>query len=484
MAVAAVGEAFLSGFIEVILDRLASPQVVNLIRGNKVDANLVQRSFFQRSNSGNLNQHFVMHDMVHDLATLLAAEFYFRTEKLGKETKIVLKSLVIRDCPRLQGNLPTHLPALETLQIEKCNQLTFSLTKVPAIRKLVILESNKVSLHEIPLLLEQLKIQGREVTESFFEAIAITPPNSLQSLEIHDCSSRISFPGDYLLPSLRILTITGCRNLDFPKQNHLHELLQQLSIVKSCDSLLTLPLDPLPNLRSLYISQCTNLECLSLSKILPNLHDFTIQSCPKLVSFPVEGLIAPNLTSFNIYKCVSLKSLPCHVSTLLPKLDTVTIYDCPEMETFPERGMPHSLRSLYITNCEILLRNLSLTSMDMLTRLSITGPCNGVRLSQFVVQGRIDAQYHVPRSWFKQSGKVLAIFETKDGDPRDLWNPFWENWSLLTLREITTILILALLLKRCVNKSDYVIKLIEENFKTNLCPGLSTKLAGEAVCNW
>ncbi|WJX26699.1 hypothetical protein P8452_15584 [Trifolium repens] len=471
MAVAAVGEAFLSGFIEVILDRLASPQVVNLIRGNKVDANLVQRSFFQRSNSGNLNQHFVMHDMVHDLATLLAAEFYFRTEKLGKETKIVLKSLVIRDCPRLQGNLPTHLPALETLQIEKCNQLTFSLTKVPAIRKLVILESNKVSLHEIPLLLEQLKIQGREVTESFFEAIAITPPNSLQSLEIHDCSSRISFPGDYLLPSLRILTITGCRNLDFPKQNHLHELLQQLSIVKSCDSLLTLPLDPLPNLRSLYISQCTNLECLSLSKILPNLHDFTIQSCPKLVSFPVEGLIAPNLTSFNIYKCVSLKSLPCHVSTLLPKLDTVTIYDCPEMETFPERGPCNGVRSFPKEGFALLPP--SLTSLDLTRFLSLhTLECTDYH------------RYHVPRSWFKQSGKVLAIFETKDGDPRDLWNPFWENWSLLTLREITTILILALLLKRCVNKSDYVIKLIEENFKTNLCPGLSTKLAGEAVCNW
>ncbi|GAU23583.1 hypothetical protein TSUD_385710 [Trifolium subterraneum] len=39
-------------------------------------------------------------------------------------------------------------------------------------------------------------------------------------------------------------------------------------------------------------------------------------------------------------------------------------------------------------------------------------------------------------------------------------------------------------LPQCVNKSDCVIKLIEENFKTNLCPGLSTKLAGEAVCSW
>ena len=43
MAVAAVGEAFLSAFIEVVLDRLASPEVVDLIRGKKVDVNLVQR---------------------------------------------------------------------------------------------------------------------------------------------------------------------------------------------------------------------------------------------------------------------------------------------------------------------------------------------------------------------------------------------------------------------------------------------------------
>ncbi|CAL5183504.1 unnamed protein product [Lathyrus oleraceus] len=43
MAVVAVGEAFLSAFIEVVLDRLASPEVVDLIRGKKIDVNLVQR---------------------------------------------------------------------------------------------------------------------------------------------------------------------------------------------------------------------------------------------------------------------------------------------------------------------------------------------------------------------------------------------------------------------------------------------------------
>ncbi|KAK2447346.1 putative disease resistance protein [Trifolium repens] len=40
---AAVGEAFLSAFIEVVLDRLASPDVVDLIRGKKLDVNLAQR---------------------------------------------------------------------------------------------------------------------------------------------------------------------------------------------------------------------------------------------------------------------------------------------------------------------------------------------------------------------------------------------------------------------------------------------------------
>ncbi|CAI8591081.1 unnamed protein product [Vicia faba] len=43
MAVVAVGEAFLSAFTEVVIDRLGSPEVVDLIRGKKIDVNLVQR---------------------------------------------------------------------------------------------------------------------------------------------------------------------------------------------------------------------------------------------------------------------------------------------------------------------------------------------------------------------------------------------------------------------------------------------------------
>lgn len=289
----------------------------------------------------------------------------------------VLKSLVIADCPRLHGDLPSHLPVVETITIECCNQVDSSLPRAPAIRKLEIIESNKVALHELPISLEELRIHGREMTESVFEAIAISL-TSLQILDIIDCSSAISFPGDCLPLSLKSLSITNSSSLNFPKQTHQHESLQSLRIDRSCDSLTTLPLEILPNLLHLQIENCENIECLSASKILPNLMDIDIRHCPKFVSFPREGLSAPNLTFMIVSGCLNLKSLPCHINNLLPKLKEIGIYDCPEMETFPEGGMPPSLRSLYVGSCEKLLRNPSLSFFDMLSYLSIGDLYDGV----------------------------------------------------------------------------------------------------------
>ncbi|XP_027192058.2 disease resistance protein L6-like [Cicer arietinum] len=290
----------------------------------------------------------------------------------------VLNFLMIHGCPLLRGDLPSHLPALERIQIEQCDQLAFSLPRALSIRKLVVRENNKVVLRELPLSLEEIEIHGREAMESFFEIIAITLPISLKILKIEDCSSALSFPGDCLPPSLKSLFITNCRNLDFPKQKQQHESLQSLSIDRSCDSLTTLPLETFPNLSTLNINRCENLECVYASKTLQNLNEFVIYNCPKFVSFPREGLSAPKLTLLFVKKCVNLKSLPCHANTLLPNLESVTIRDCPEMETFCEGGMPPSLRSLEIVKCEKLMMSPSLSLMDMLTDLTIDNVCDGV----------------------------------------------------------------------------------------------------------
>ncbi|XP_058771527.1 putative disease resistance protein At3g14460 [Vicia villosa] len=290
----------------------------------------------------------------------------------------VLKSIVIKDCPILHGDLPSYLPALDTIRIEGCNQLVSSLPRAPAIRRLYIFESNNIALNELPLSLEELDVGGSEVTESVFEAITITPPISLKILVIRDCSSAISFPRDCLPLSLESLSIKNSSNLDFPKPNYGHESLKYLFIDRSCDSLITLPLDTLPNLHHLRIGNCENIESLSVSKVLQNLDAINISDCPKFVSFPGEGLSAPNLTSLYVSNCVNLKSLSCHINTLLPKLVSMSISECPKLEMFPEGGMPPSFRTILIANCEKLLMTTSLTSMDMLTHLFTGGPCDGV----------------------------------------------------------------------------------------------------------
>jgi len=290
----------------------------------------------------------------------------------------VVKSLMICNCPRLRGNLPSYLPALETIQIEQCGQLSSSLPRASSIRTIEICDSNNVALHELPLSLKELRIQGKEVTKFVFEAISIAPLSSLHTLDIRDCSFEMSFPGDCLPASLKSLSIMDCRNLDFPQQNRQHESLRYLSIDRSCKSLTTLSLETLPNLYHLNIRNCENIKCLSISNILQNLVTITIKDCPNFVSFPEEGLPAPNLTSLYVSHCINLKSLPCHANTLLPNLQRISVSHCPEIEVFPEGGMPPSLRRLCVVNCEKLLRCPPLTSMDMLISLEIEGPCDGV----------------------------------------------------------------------------------------------------------
>ncbi|TKY63574.1 putative disease resistance RPP13 protein 1 [Spatholobus suberectus] len=292
----------------------------------------------------------------------------------------VLKDLEIRNCPRLKGDLPNHLPALETLATEKCELLVSSLPRAPTLRRVRICKSNKVALHVFPLLVEDIEIEGSPMVESMIEVINNIQLTCLQSLTLRDCSSAISFPDGRLPASLKTLTIHGLKNLEFPTQ-HKHELLESLSIYNSSDSLTSLPLVTFPNLKWVLIEKCENMESLlvSGSESFKSLGSFEISKCPSFVSFPREGLSAPNLTRFKVYRCDKLKSLPDKTSTLLPKLEYLIISNCPEIESFPGGGMPPNLRTLWIFNCEKLLRGPAWPSMDMLTNLHVWGPCDGIK---------------------------------------------------------------------------------------------------------
>ncbi|KAL5133232.1 putative disease resistance protein [Glycine soja] len=292
----------------------------------------------------------------------------------------VLHNLIIHNCPKLKGDLPNHLPALETLQIINCELLVSSLPMAPAIRTLEIRKSNKVALHVFPLLVENIVVEGSSMVESMIEAITNIQPTCLRSLALNDCSSAISFPGGRLPESLKTLFIRNLKKLEFPAQ-HKHELLEVLSILWSCDSLTSLPSVTFPNFKNLELENCKNIESLlvSRSESFKSLSAFGIRKCPNFVSFPREGLHAPNLSSFIVLGCDKLKSLPDKMSTLLPKLEHLHIENCPGIQSFPEGGMPPNLRTVWIVNCEKLLCGLAWPSMDMLTHLILAGPCDSIK---------------------------------------------------------------------------------------------------------
>ncbi|KOM57947.1 hypothetical protein LR48_Vigan11g098000 [Vigna angularis] len=210
----------------------------------------------------------------------------------------VLKNLCIEECSKLKGDLPNHLPALQTLRIRNCELLVSSVPGPLSLRTVEIRKCKKVAFREFPLLVESIEAEGGPMVESMMEAISNIQPTCLQTLELQNCSSDISFRGG-LPASLKTLDITG-------------------------------------------------------SEISKRLNTFTIDHCPNFVSFPGEGLCMPNLTRLNVYDCDKLKSLPNQMETVFPKMEYLTISNCQQIESFPGGDMLDWLGETAAVHCNVL----------------------------------------------------------------------------------------------------------------------------------
>ncbi|XP_025635386.1 putative disease resistance RPP13-like protein 1 [Arachis hypogaea] len=211
-----------------------------------------------------------------------------------------LEVLMILDCPKLRGDLPTSLPSLKNLWIDGCKQLGCYLPRAPIIRQLEIDGKQEARIQELPLsMMETLRVNGEQQVEYVFDAMTYTQSTSLRWLQISNCSSVISFPRDSLPPSLRDLHIIDCKNVEFPMQHQQHHWLEKLVIDNSCDSLTSFALLAFPNLMSLTIARRENLTSLEVSQS-QSLRVLQIQGCPKL-----ENIVRPptTLESLFIIKC-------------------------------------------------------------------------------------------------------------------------------------------------------------------------------------
>ncbi|QHO26198.1 Putative disease resistance RPP13-like protein [Arachis hypogaea] len=193
-----------------------------------------------------------------------------------------LETLIIQNCPKLRGDLPTFLPSLKSLDIYGCEEIGCYLPRAPILRELRIYGKQEARMRELPLsMLERLVINGEQQVEYVFDAMTHTQPTSLRELRISNCSSAISFPGDSLPPSLKELAIYDCKNVEFPMQHQQHESLRGLTIDNSCDSLTSFALPAFPNLNGLRIARRENLTSLEVSQS-QSLRQLRVEECPKL----------------------------------------------------------------------------------------------------------------------------------------------------------------------------------------------------------
>ena len=171
-----------------------------------------------------------------------------------------LRELFISQCPKLQGELPRHLPSLENFFISNCEQLVVSIPSLPMLHELKIVGCKEVVSNNIEelCLLESItfSIPGlKSLSKEFMEGLA-----KVKNLKIDNCNELTSLWQDSLISLIR-LEIQSCPSLiNISLTSTLNTL-----YIKGCGALKSLP-----------ISDCTCLEYA------------TIEECNSLMFFDVH----------------------------------------------------------------------------------------------------------------------------------------------------------------------------------------------------
>ncbi|GAY61486.1 hypothetical protein CUMW_210350, partial [Citrus unshiu] len=263
----------------------------------------------------------------------------------GVERFPKLRELHILRCSKLKGTFPEHLPALEKLVIEGCEELLVSVSSLPALCKLQIGGCKKVVRRSATDHLgSQNSVVCRDTSNQVFLAGPLKP--QLQKLEELILSTKeqtyIWKSHDGLLQdicSLKSLEIRGCPKLQSLVAEEEKDRQQQLCEL-SC------------RLEYLRLSRCKGIVRLPQSVLsLSSLREITIFRCSSLVSFP-EVALPSKLKKIEIEGCDALKSLPeawmCDTNS---SLEILEIWVCRSLTYLAAVQLPRSLKRLGIQCC-------------------------------------------------------------------------------------------------------------------------------------
>ncbi|XP_052111324.1 putative disease resistance protein RGA4 isoform X1 [Arachis duranensis] len=269
---------------------LASPIETQSIEdvGNQYVKILLMRSFFQDASTDEFGhiESFKMHDLMHDLATLVAGnDCYLHTEGKG----IVERPMHVAFETSTDCSLDVfHVCKLRT--IITCNSDTNFVAELSFMKKLKCLRALILSFHsmtELPKSIDKVK-HLRYLDLSYSQNLRSLPESignlvCLQTLKIKDCESLLSLPESIgNLVCLQTLNVKDCGSLlSFPESIGNLVCLQTLK-VKGCVSLVSLPesVGNLICLQSLNLNDCRQLVFPTkfITKLI-NLKKLDIEYC-------------------------------------------------------------------------------------------------------------------------------------------------------------------------------------------------------------
>ncbi|KAG2708524.1 hypothetical protein I3760_05G197900 [Carya illinoinensis] len=289
-----------------------------------------------------------------------------------------LRKLSIRNCPKLLGNLPNHLPSLENVEIDGCcPNLVVSVSSFPDQCKIKFegskgvacggeVDFSSLNLKQLSTISEfesqmkvlitmgglanvqKLKVDGfKELTHLWSNAVGSFPHlPSLRYLEVSSCPKLVSLVAKgQLPPTLKELNIQRCQNI----QILVEEDDTANSYGNSGDNTRS------HDLQDLYISNCPALKSLISSGELPTtLQTLHISFCPELESIAKELHHNSLLKCIAISHCGNLKSLPTGIHSLsdLSNLTRLHLNSCEKMRAVVNRiHTCTSLEALTIKKC-------------------------------------------------------------------------------------------------------------------------------------